>query len=302
MVTLRPDPTFYPSAKQAAEAPQEELAYLAMLSPNRSRPDAIGVVDVKPGSKSFGHLVGQLDMPNVGDELHHFGWTACSASLCPYAPHPHVRRRYLLVPGLRSSRIYILDTEPDPTEPRIVKVIEADELAAKTGYSRPHTVHCGPDGIYMSALGNAKGDAPGGVFVLDHDTFEPLGAWEIDRGTQRLAYEIWWHLGWDTMITSEWGTPNMVETGLQPELLMSKQYGQKLHFWDLRRRRHLKSETLGDSNQLVLELRPAHDPTKAYGFVGVVVSLENLSSSIWMWYREKDEWKTRKVIEIPADP
>jgi len=38
-------------------------------------------------------------MPNAGDELHHFGWNACSACLCPHAPHPHVERRYLVVPG-----------------------------------------------------------------------------------------------------------------------------------------------------------------------------------------------------------
>jgi methanethiol oxidase len=37
---------------------------------------------------------------------------------------------------------------------------------------------------------------------------------------------------------------------------------------------------------MVLELRPAHDPRKAYGFVGVVISLEDLSSSIFVWYRE----------------
>jgi selenium-binding protein 1 len=47
-------------------------------------------------------------MPNAGDELHHFGWNACSSCLCPNAPHPHVERRYLVVPGLRSSRIHIL--------------------------------------------------------------------------------------------------------------------------------------------------------------------------------------------------
>ena len=38
---------------------------------------------------------------------------------------------------------------------------------------------------------------------------------------------------------------------------------------------------LGAEQQMVLELRPAHDPTKAYGFVGVVVSLKDLSASIW---------------------
>jgi len=37
-------------------------------------------------------------MPTAGDELHHFGWNACSSCLCPNAPHPHVERRYLVVP------------------------------------------------------------------------------------------------------------------------------------------------------------------------------------------------------------
>ena len=55
---------------------------------------------------------------------------------------------------------------------------------------------------------------------------------------------------------------------------------------------------------MVLELRPAHDPRKTYGFVGVVISLADLSSSVWMWYREDDtgRWGIRKVIEIPAVP
>jgi len=52
----------------------------------------------------------------------------------------------------------------------------------------------------------------------------------------------------------------------------------------------------------VLELRPAHDPTKAYGFVNTVVSLNNLSAGIFLWYRENGKWAARKVIEIPAEP
>nr|WP_308129181.1 selenium-binding protein SBP56-related protein [Actinoplanes polyasparticus] len=103
---------------------------------------------------SYGRVVGWTDLPHTGDELHHFGWNACSSALCPAAPHPHVERSYLIVPGLRSSRIYVLDTKDDPRAPRVVKEIPAEELAAKAGYSRPHTIHCGPDGIYVSALGN----------------------------------------------------------------------------------------------------------------------------------------------------
>ena len=144
--------------------------------------------------------------------------------------------------------------------------------------------------------------------MLDHDTFDVLGRWEIDRGDQYLHYDFWWHLGYDTMVTSEWGTPNMVETGVQPELLLDGQYGHRLHFWDLRQRRHVQTLDLGKEHQIALELRPAHDPTKAYGFVNTVVSLNDLSSSIFLWHRKDgangaaDGWEAQKVIAIPAEP
>src|SRR4051812_12409970 len=203
MALWKPDPSFYPSPRAAAEAPPESLAYVATFARPADKPDAIAVVDVDAASSSYGKVVGFTDLPYTGDELHHFGWNACSSALCPYAPHPHVERRYLVVPGLRSSRIYVIDTKGDPRQPEIVKVLEAEELAKKAGYSRPHTVHCGPEGIYVSALGGANGDdGPGGVALLDHTSFEVLGRWEIDRGPQYLAYDVWWHLGQDTVVTS----------------------------------------------------------------------------------------------------
>src|SRR5581483_6625369 len=200
--TWQPDPSFYPSPRLAAKAPAETLAYVAAFDPDRKTADAIAVVDVDPKSSSYSQIVGTVPATQPGDELHHFGWSACSSALCPNAPHPHVERRYLVVPGLRSSRIYVLDTKPDPRQPRVVKTIEPAELAARTGYSRPHTVHCGPDGIYVSAFGAPNGEGPGGVFVMDHEAFSLRGAWEADRGPQYFAYDFWWHLGHDVMITS----------------------------------------------------------------------------------------------------
>ena len=302
MATWTPDPTFYPSPRLAARAPPEKLAYVASFDPKRQRNDEIAVVDLDSKSLTYGQIVRRVEMPGAGDELHHFGWNACSSCLCPNMPHPHVERRYLIVPGIRSSRIHILDTKPDPRNPEIVKVVQPGEIADRTGYSRPHTVHCGPDGIYISALGNAEGKAPAGILLMDHETFEVLGRWEVDRGSQEFAYDMWWHLGHDTVVTSEWGTPDMFENGLVSELLLGGKYGHKLHFWDLHRRKHLQEIDLGTQHQLIFELRPAHDPTKAYGFVNCVLSLENLSSSIWTWYRDGDRWKVRKVIEIPAEP
>ena len=304
MARWTPDPTFYPSPKMAMQAPPERFAYVAGLNYGRNeRPDAILTVDLDPTSPAYGKVLNQLDMPLPGDELHHFGWNACSSALCPSAPHPHLERRYLVVPALRSSRVYIIDTKEDPKRPTVSRVLSTEEVA-KSGYSRPHTVHCGPDAIYVSAMGSANGnDGPGGVFLLDHFNFDVLGPWERDRGPQELAYDFWWHIAQDVMITSEWGKPRQFENGVVPEDLLAGKYGHSLHFWDLRERRNIKTVDLGAKEQMVLELRPAHDPRKTYGFAGVVLSLEDLSASIWTWYRdEKGEWQAKKTIRIPARP
>ncbi|WFE97865.1 selenium-binding protein SBP56-related protein [Micromonospora sp. WMMD987] len=333
MTRWTPDPSFYPSPREASTAPAEKLAYVAAFDRTAQRPDAIVVLDTDPESADYGRVVGWTDLPDTGDEVHHFGWNACSSALCPTAPHPHVERRYLIVPGLRSSRIHVFDTRPDPRAPQLVKVIGAEELAGRAGYSRPHTVHCGPDGIYLSALGGVNAaqsadgvnaaqsadgvnaaqsadgvdaEGPGGIVVLDHTTFDVRGAWEADRGPQFLAYDVWWHLTQDVLVTSEWGTPSMIEDGIVGELLLGRKYGHAIHFWDLAKRRHVQRVDLGDQYQMPLELRPAHDPTQSYGFVGVVISVEDLSASVWLWHRDgagaHAPWAVTKVIDIPAEP
>jgi selenium-binding protein 1 len=99
----------------------------------------------------------------------------------------------------------------------------------------------------------------------------------------------------------------MIEDGIVPELLLGRKYGHRLHFWDLRKRSHVQTVDLGDEYQMTLELRPAHDPTKKYGFVGVVVSVEDLSASVWLWHEDPAKsgdarWTATKVITIPAEP
>ena len=68
------------------------------------------------------------------------------------------------------------------------------------------------------------------------------------------------------------------EDGVNPGLLLAGKYGHALHRWDLHKRRHQQTLDLGPEQQMVLELRPSHDPNKTYGFVGVVTSLKDLSS------------------------
>src|SRR5437773_8657940 len=238
MPLLKPDPTFYPSPRLAMQGPPEKYAFVAALNPPGSRfNDALLVVDVDPDSRGYGSQVGEVKMPEFGDELHHFGWNACSSALCPYAPHPHVERRYLVVPGLRSSRIHIIDTKPNPRKPKIVKVIEPEEVFARANYSRPHTIHCGPEGIYVSALGAPNGDGPGGIFMLDCETLEILGKWEMNRGPQFLHYEFLWQLGLGMLLSREWGTPSVVENGVRPEMLLGSEYAHQIDVWVVCERR-----------------------------------------------------------------
>ena len=301
------DPTFYRSPSEAAAAPTEKLAYVVAFDRAGEKSDALTVLDVDPDSSRYGQIVGWTDLPTKGDELHHFGWNACSSALL-HEGHDHgtegLQRRYLLLPGLRSSTIHVYDTQPDPTQPKLIKTITPEELASKAGYSRPHTLHCGPDGIFLSCLGGANGaEGPGGIALLDHNSFDVLRAWETDRGPQYLAYDAWWHLQQNTLVTSEWGTPGMIEDGINPELLLGNKYGHKLHFWNLAAGKHEQEIDFGAEHQMVLELRPAHDPEASWGFVGVVISTADLSASVWRWYRADDgSWAAEKAITIPAEP
>ena len=307
-MNLRPDPTFHPTPKMAMEAPVETLAFTLMLSPDGSQPDGLAVVDVDPKSSTYGDIVHQVIMPNKGDEFHHFGWNACSSSLSPLSGHAFLERRYLIIPGIRSSRIYIIDVK-EPLKAKIHKIIEPEELFAKTGYSRPHTIHCGPEGIYVSTLGGGGPDGtdgPPGIFIMDCETFEIRGRWEMDRGVQDKHYDFWWNLPRDYMVSSEWGLPPQFENGIVAEDLLSNKYGHSIHFWDLRARKNVQTIDLGANHQMALEIRPAHDPVKEYGFCGVVVDTTNLQGAIFTWWRKDDgTFEAKKTITIdpvPADP
>jgi len=52
-MSMRPDPTFHASPELAMQAPPEAFAYTLLLSPDFSRPDALAVIDVKPGAATY---------------------------------------------------------------------------------------------------------------------------------------------------------------------------------------------------------------------------------------------------------
>ena len=63
MALWKPDPTFYPSPRQAVSAPPETLAYVAAFDRSAQQPDAIAVLDTDADSASYGRVVGWTDLP-----------------------------------------------------------------------------------------------------------------------------------------------------------------------------------------------------------------------------------------------
>jgi methanethiol oxidase len=276
--------SMYSSPQDAMRAPPEEFLYVACLHEGTGvdAPDFLAVVDAERGE-----VIHELPMPTPGDELHHFGWNRCS-SAC-HGPD----RSHLIVPGFRSSRINIVNVAEDPRRPRLEKVIERDELVAKTGYTRPHTTHCMPgNNIVISMLGDADGNGAGGFAVLDAHTFELKGRWENGGTTPEFNYDFWYQPRKNTLISSEFGEPNAFESGFDLDDVTAGRYGHRIHFWNLADRELEQTVELGENGLVPLEVRWLHDPDAEQGFVGAA-----LSSTMWHFHKN-GSWQADQVIAV----
>ena len=281
--------TFDASPAEATRAPAEEYLYVACLHEGTGieEPDFLAVVDAEEG-----RVIDRLSMPNVGDELHHYGWNRCS-SAC-HGPD----RSHLIVPGFRSSRIHVVDVADDPRRPRIEKVIEADEVVRATGLTRPHTVHCMPGNeIVISMLGDADGNGACGFAVLDAQTFEIKGRWENGGPHPQLNYDFWYQPRQNVLASSEFGEPTAYEGGFDPEDVAAGRYGSRLHFWNLSERRVEQTLELGETGLVPLEIRWLHDPDADEGFVGAA-----LSSTMWHFHRAQRRVHGAEQVDRPSTP
>jgi selenium-binding protein 1 len=282
--------SFHASPADAMKAPREDYLYVAATRAGTGvdAPDFLAVVDTNPESDTYARIVHETPMPYVGDELHHFGWNRCSG-VC-HGPD----RSHLIIPGFRSSRVYVVDVASDPRAPRVEKVIEPDELLRATGYTRPHTTHCMPgENIVLSMLGDADGNAAGGFAVIDGSNFEVKGRWENGGPRPPMNYDFWYQPRKNTLVSSEFGVPNAFEPGFDLADVGAGRYGQRLHFWDLERRELTQSIDLGQSGLVPLEVRWKHDPEADEGFVGAA-----LSSTMWRFARENGSYRADQVIAV----
>lgn len=280
----------YASPQAAMKSDRETLAYVTAIYTGtaRKKPDYLATVNVDPSSNAYSTVRHRTPMPNVGDELHHFGWNACSSC----HGMPGAERRYLIVPGLASGNIHVIDVA-DPTRAKLTKIITGKDVAKRTNLSTPHTVHCLPDGhIMISMLGDATGEGPGGFLLLDKQ-IEIAGRWEKSTRGLQFNYDFWYQPRHNVMLTSEWAAPNTVRPGFKLDDVKANKYGHRLQFWDWKQREITQTIDLGEQGLIPLEIRFHHNPDSAHGFVGAA-----LSSSMWHFHKAEDRWRADKVIQV----
>lgn len=282
----------YASPAEAMQADREKLLYTVALyvGTGVEAPDYLATVDVDPASPTYSSVIARTEMPIVGDELHHSGWNACSS--CHHDSSKS--RSYLILPGVRTSNLNIVDTS-DPKAPKLHKVISGDDIKAKTNLSAPHTVHClGPD-IIISMLGDADGNAPGGFLHINED-FEIVGRWENDITGMNYNYDFWYQPRHNMMVSSEWAAPNTFMPGFDLEDVGAGKYGQSIHFWDFEGKKIVKSIDMGAEGMIPLEVRGLHDPASNEGMFAAT-----LSSNVFRWWKTDDgDFEIEKVIDVPT--
>ncbi|TRY86384.1 hypothetical protein DNTS_012149 [Danionella cerebrum] len=274
----------YKTPLDAMKGPREEIVYLPCIYRNTDiqKPDYLATVDVNPQSPNFCKVIHRLPMPNLKDELHHSGWNACSSCY----DDPSKRRNRLILPSLISSRIYVVDVGTDPRAPQLHKTVEPVDLFWKCGLANPHTSHCLGSGQIMIS----------GFVLLDGESFEVIGNWELPGEAAPFGYDFWYQPRHNVMISTEWGAPKALGHGFNPADVKTGQYGHNLHVWDWTTHKHIQTLDLGEEGAIPLEVRFLHDPAAAEGFVGCA-----LQSTVFRFYKtQKGDWATEKVIKVPS--
>ncbi|KAF5304015.1 hypothetical protein FQA39_LY01800 [Lamprigera yunnana] len=288
----------YPSPLAAMKGPKEKLIYVVCVQPNKcgNKTDHLATVDVDPCSPTFCKIIHRTYSLSVDDEFHHSGWNICSSCYHKKCCHKQFPPRdKLILPALRSSRIYVIDTGRNPRAPEIDRIIDPVELKA-LNCTYPHTTHCLPTGeIMISTMGDNNGDGKGEFVLIDAKTYKVKGTWTVGE-TAKFGYDYWYQPYHDVLIASEWTAPNIFNQGfLFKHIETDDIYGKSLNFYSWSTRKLLQSVDLGRDGFSPLEVRFLHDPKECQGFVGTAVF-----AVIYRFYKKSDgTWDAHKVVSIP---
>ena len=228
------------SANDSRRGAQERFLYVVTIAQSPTDPDFIAVIGVDPRRRGYGEIVNRVDMPNVGDELHHFGYSA--------------DQRRLIVPGLFSNRIHVFDIRGNGRRMALRAVNE--DLVADSGYIVPHGVMA-MHGMVLAPMIGAATDTtrPGGIVELDDRTgefeayFGPGPVREPGDLGPKYMYDFAMPPSGNRAISTTFGPPALCGGGIDTTCL-----GNEVSVWNVRRQKVIQTADLG-ANSGALEVR-----------------------------------------------
>jgi methanethiol oxidase len=236
---------------QARGKRQERFLYVTTIAQSATDPDFVAVIGADPRRSDFGKIVNRVDMPEVGDELHHFGYSR--------------DQKRLIVPGLFSNRIHVLGIGRD----RKTMTLRAvnDRLAAESGYVVPHGVMEMHGKLLVPMIGAATGTTlPGGLVEISDRTgafkryFGPGPVRDPGDPGPRYMYDFAALPDANRGISSTFGPPATCGGGIDPGCL-----GDEVAVWDLRRREVIQTADLGaNSGALMVRFVREHGVRRAF--------------------------------------
>jgi selenium-binding protein 1 len=272
---------------------QEEFVYVWTLGVEGlgDGADKLVVVDVKPGSSSYGQVIHSLSVKGR-HEAHHGGFTD--------------DRRQLWLAGLESSKIFIFDVYSQPAQPRLIKTIDNFEKLTG-GAAGPHGAYALPGRVLVPCLSNAK-DKGGRTALVEFSNDGDFIAthWMPTKETPGVAgAEFADGYGYDARVlprknvlltTSFTGWKNyMREFGdlvKDPEAM--KQFGGTAVVWDFHTRKPKKVFKVPGAP---LEVRWAWGENHNYAFTATA-----LTSKLWLAYEDEGgEWQAKEVATIGGE-
>ena len=210
---------------------QERYLYVTTIAQSATDPDFVAVIGADPRRSDFGKIVNRVDMPEVGDELHHFGYSR--------------DQKRLIVPGLFSNRMHVFDVGRD-RKTMTLRAVD-DRLAEESGYIVPHGVMEMHGKLLVPMIGAATGTTlPGGLVEISDRTgafrryFGPGPVRDAGDPGPRYMYDFAALPAAIRGISSKFGPPETCGGGIDPGCL-----GNEVAVWDLKRQEVVQTADLG---------------------------------------------------------
>ena len=266
-----PDESVFVKSLKAGE--REKLLYVWTRDGDHKESDFLAVVDVDPSSQSYGKIIATAPTNSVGDEAHHFGYTANADRI--------------FGAGMLSNKLFLYDVKKTPRSPKLTQTVELDP----TGYSGPHTMYAVPEGVLIAMLGAVGGGGPGALVLVDNNgKFKK--AWPVVRpdGQPGYMYDVGVKPEMNRMITSSWAHPGHIKAGDHPA-----HSGKEVVVWDWKAKKILQVQEV---DLAPLEVRWMHGPNGLGGFTNAA-----FGNAVWYWEDADKDGKLEfhRVISLPEN-